>query len=297
MKGLGTDEGKLINVIADLGPGDARSLIEAYSQEIHRDLISDIREETSGHFEAALVALLTPAIEYDARLVKKAMQGLGTDEQALTDVICTRHPVELKALCEEYKRLFDTDLISDIDADTTEDFKKPLLHRLRKALAPEEKEDIERDVEAVYKAGPGRIGTDEPAFIELLSHGSRDHLHKLNKAFFIAHAQSLKEAIESQTALPAGVRRALLAIVVPPAEYFSDRLFHAMKGVGTDDSTLIRTIVSQRFRVLHEIAALFANKYDKLLKVAVADETSGDYKRLAIALIEKALEGKFVLVQ
>jgi len=287
MKGFGTDEDKLINVVANLGPGDIRPLIETYKKEFNRDLLADIKDETGGSFEDSLVALLTPVIEYDAHLCKKAMSGLGTNEQVLIEVICTRYPIEIKALEEEYKRIFAHELAEDIENDVGGDFKKVLLHRLR---ATEEKGDMDHDVELLYKAGQGKIGTDEAVFINILSHRTKDYLHKLNTAYANKHGKSLANVIDSE--MSGDLKKALVAIVTPPAEYFCERLRKAMAGAGTDDAALVRIIASQRYRTLKEMAAVWLNRHGVALKKAVADELSGDYKRLIVAVIERISEGK-----
>lgn len=43
---------------------------------IFRDLLKDIKDETSGNFENSLVSLLTDRYDLDAQLVEKAVKGL-----------------------------------------------------------------------------------------------------------------------------------------------------------------------------------------------------------------------------
>lgn len=59
----------------------------------------------------------------------------------------------------------------------------------------------------------------------------------------------------------------------------------AMKGVGTDDSTLIRVIVSRAEIDMQYIKAEYHKKYKKTLSKAVHSETSGSYKDFLLALL------------
>ena len=47
--------------------------------------------------------LMTPA-KFDAMCIKKAVKGLGTDEAALIEILCSRTNEEMKALKEAYKK-------------------------------------------------------------------------------------------------------------------------------------------------------------------------------------------------
>lgn len=51
-----------------------------YKTSFGKDLIEDIRSETSGNFEKLLVALLTPIVDYYVKELYDAMAGIGTDE-------------------------------------------------------------------------------------------------------------------------------------------------------------------------------------------------------------------------
>lgn len=54
-----------------------------------------------------------------------------------------------------------------------------------------------------------------------------------------------------------------------PAAFFASRLYKAIKGMGTDDNTLIRVIVSRSEIDLGEIKQEFERMYDRTLLSAV----------------------------
>ena len=67
--------------------------------------------------------------------------------------------------------------------------------------------------------------------------------------------------------------------------YFAELLENAMKGIGTNDNTLIRIIVSRSELDLGTIKKEYRILYNKTLFSAVQSETSGDYKSAMLSLI------------
>lgn len=49
-------------------------------------------------------------LDYDCSVLKKAMKGLGTDEETLIDILWTRSNSQLKAIKERYEVLYKTNL-------------------------------------------------------------------------------------------------------------------------------------------------------------------------------------------
>lgn len=62
-------------------------------------------------------------------------------------------------------------------------------------------------------------------------------------------------------------------------------LHKAMKGMGTDDSTLIRVIVTRAEIDMQYIKAEYRKKHGKSLNDAVHSETSGHYRAFLLALL------------
>jgi annexin D len=58
-----------------------------------------------------------------------------------------------------------------------------------------------------------------------------------------------------------------------------------MKGLGTDDSTLTRVIVTRTEIDMQYIKAEYRKKYGKSLNDAVHSETSGNYRTFLLALL------------
>ena len=84
------------------------------------------------------------------------------------------------------------------------------------------------------------------------------------------------------------VRKVLKAItyaLLSPSEYFAYRINKAIKGFGTNDTILIRVLVSRDEIDIQRIKRYYKQLYGKSLYEAVKEDVSGDYGQLLLALI------------
>jgi hypothetical protein len=64
-------------------------VLEIYSAR--GDVIDGVlQDELGGNFENVILALMAPPAEFDAKELREAMKGAGTDEAVLSELICTR---------------------------------------------------------------------------------------------------------------------------------------------------------------------------------------------------------------
>ena len=90
MKGIGTDEKAIIQIIANRTNRERLAMIDSFKKQFNRDLIKDLKSELSGKFEDATLALFMSPVDYDCWSLKKAMKGLGTNEDTLIEILATR---------------------------------------------------------------------------------------------------------------------------------------------------------------------------------------------------------------
>lgn len=79
--------------------GVAGQQVECTGPIPFQDLIRELKSELSGNLEGCLLAMLEPKALYDAKCLRRAMKGAGTDESALIEILCTRtNKVELRQI-------------------------------------------------------------------------------------------------------------------------------------------------------------------------------------------------------
>eukprot|EP00463_Aulacantha_scolymantha_P000898 TRINITY_DN160_c0_g1_i2.p1 TRINITY_DN160_c0_g1~~TRINITY_DN160_c0_g1_i2.p1 ORF type:complete len:283 (-),score=64.48 TRINITY_DN160_c0_g1_i2:202-1050(-) len=276
----------MISVIADKSCAELVAIKQAYADEIERDLIKDIKSECSGSFEDLLVGLFTDKAEYDAWQIHKAISGVGTNESRLIEVLCTRTSQELTDLREAYQNLYNADVLTDIEGDTKGNFEKlcVLLLKGKQEKNAHNDEEISSDVEKLYKAGEDKFGTDEGVFIRMLGNQPRAYREKLYWAYAQEHGKALDKVIKSE--FSGRLEKALIALVLPLDIYFCRQFEKALEGLGTNDSRLIRLVVTQKERHLRKINASFLQKFKTTLTSRIKSETSGDFSKMLIGVME-----------
>ena len=175
--GPGTDERVLINVLCKRTMLERQAIGAAYSQLFHHELQTDIEEDTSLNFKEVLLALVKSPAERDAHFLYRSLEGTGTRNSLLIEVLCVMEGSDIHLVKEAYGRLHPTcGLDVAIKQDTSGSFRAFLTHILDGKRASKdaavEPGVVAMDAKALYNAGEGRWGTNEDRFIEIFSHRS-----------------------------------------------------------------------------------------------------------------------------
>ncbi|KAK4744165.1 hypothetical protein SAY87_010477 [Trapa incisa] len=287
-KGFGCDTAAVINILAHRD-ATQRSLIQ---QEYHKiyaeDIMRRLTSELTGKLETAVLLWMHDPAARDAVIVRESLIT-GSSFQAATEVICSRTPSQIQVFKQHYYTKFKVYLEQDIETYTSGDHKKLLISYV---TAPRyegmevDRATAEIDAKVLFKAGEKRLGTDEKAFIKIFSERSRAHMAVVSSAYHSMYGNSLDKAIKRETT--GYFELGLLTILrcsENPANYFAKVLRKAMKGLGTDDTTLIRVIVTRTEIDMQYIKAEYLKKYKKTLNDAVHSETSGYYRTFLLLLL------------
>ncbi|XP_021199593.3 annexin B10 isoform X5 [Helicoverpa armigera] len=289
MKGFGTDEQAIIDILTTRSNAQRQAISKAFTHEYGRDIIEDLKSELGGHFEDVIVALMLPPEEYLCKELHKCMDGLGTDEHTLVEILCTRTKQEIAAIVEAYERMYDRPLAEHMCSETSGDFRRLLTLIVTGARDDEVGVDAEKareDAQALYDAGEAKWGTDEEVFNRILAHESFAQLRQIFEEYKNISGRTIEQAIKAE--IGGELKEALSAIVEcveNASAWFATRLRKSMQGLGTDDRTLIRILVSRSEIDLGAIKSEYERLYDKTLESEIKGETSGDYKRALVALL------------
>lgn len=98
----------------------------SYGNAISKDLKADPNDEHLKLLRTVIKCLTVPEKHYE-KVLRQAINKVGTDEWALTRVITTRAEVDLKRIKEEYHRRNSVPLDRAISKDTSGDYEKFLI--------------------------------------------------------------------------------------------------------------------------------------------------------------------------
>ncbi|KAG8035175.1 hypothetical protein G9C98_001665 [Cotesia typhae] len=91
MKGFGTDEKAIINVLANRTNLQRQEIAVQFKTLYGKDLIKDLKSELSGNFEDLVVAMMTPIPDYYAKELHEAMSDTSGNFKRLMVSLCCGH--------------------------------------------------------------------------------------------------------------------------------------------------------------------------------------------------------------
>jgi len=166
MKGFGTDEDKIINVVAYRSSAQLMQVEKKFNTMYGDDLSKWLEKELKGKLERVVLGRFYGPRGYQAMILRRAMAGMGTDEKALVDVICTKNKYEMEMVKRAYGALYERDLIKDLQSECSGDFKRIMvsLASAGRDTKPVDEDLAKEDAKDLYDAGQGQWGTDEGTF-------------------------------------------------------------------------------------------------------------------------------------
>ncbi|KAI3734146.1 hypothetical protein L6452_13609 [Arctium lappa] len=289
-KGLGCDTSTVINILAHRDSTQRALIVHEYKIMYSEDPIKRLASELFGNLKKAVLLWMLDPARRDAIILQDALTT-DIDLKAATEIICSRTPSQLQHLKQIYPSLHGVykHLQDAIQAQTSGDLGHLLLAYLttpRSEGLEVDRTMVDHDAKALYKAGEKRLGTDEKTFRIIFSESSRAHLAAVSSAYHNMYGTPLKKVVKGETS--GNFEHALVTILQcaeNPGKYFAKVLRKAMKGMGTDDKTLIRVIVTRTEMDMQYIKAEYYKKHHKSLNDAVHSETSGHYQTFLLSLL------------
>ncbi|EHB00433.1 Annexin A8-like protein 2 [Heterocephalus glaber] len=218
MKGLGTKEGVIIEILASRTKHQLQEIMKAYEEDYGSSLEEDIQGDTSGYLERILVCLLQGSRDdmsgyVDPGLALQDAQDLytagenisGTDEMKFITILCTRSATHLMRVFEEYEKIANKSIEDSIKSETHGSLEEAMLtivkctRNLHSYLA-----------ERLYYAMKG-AGTLHGALIRNIISRSETDLNLIKCQFSKMYGKTLSSMITDDTS--GDYKKALLNLV------------------------------------------------------------------------------------
>lgn len=295
MKGLGTNEAALIQVLSKPDPLQINLLKNTYNQRFGRNLEKDIWSETSKHFREGLMAIVRGPLLQDVHNVHESIAGIGTKESLLNEVLLGRSNADIRAIKHayqlQYKHTLEDDVKGDLSLKTKQLFIMVMAATRAEENAPVIPQEVERDVVELHRATEGRsIGKDQITVCDIISRRSDGQIRAISHNFQQKHHRSLQDVLKKK--FEGHMESALLLMI----DRASDRamtdavqLEESMKGAGTKDKMLVDRVVRVHWDRAHmdQVKRAYQHRYKKDLIARVKGEihSDRDYENLMVACL------------
>ena len=191
----------------------------------------------------------------------------------------------------EFQKNYGKSLESWVQEETSGNLRRLLISLLQANRSMNTMPDpmmCQSEAQALYMAGEGRLGTDESTFVRVFTQRSAAELDLISRSYQQLRGNTLHHAIDKEFS---GDTKKLLHTILEglqnPAAYFARRLRDSVEGVGTNDSRLVRVIVSRCEIDMPLIKQEYRRMYGRDLVYDIRSDTSGDYKKILTYLLTR----------
>lgn len=279
---------KIVHILCSRTSRQRIEIAKAFKTCYDSDLVDQIKRKFRGASRDLLIALLTPMKEFYCHELYEALNGTATDDDTLVEILVALSNREIFDVNQKYLKNYGRSLEKDLKSETSGNFKK-LLVSLANGTRDESHDDLysaKLDAAVLKRAGVDRWGTDASTFNRIFCLRNFDQLRIIAQEYFLITGHPLEKDIQKE--FSGEHEDGLLAIWIYAnnrPEFFARCIYKSMAGLGTNDKSLIRLVVTRCEVDLLDIKEEFERKYDKTLKSFINGDTSGHYRKALLKLI------------
>uniref|UniRef100_A0A8C1Q7H6 Annexin n=1 Tax=Cyprinus carpio TaxID=7962 RepID=A0A8C1Q7H6_CYPCA len=206
----------------------------------------------------------------DAAALRKAIEGIGTTEKTLIDILTQRSNAQRQLICKAYQDATGRTLCDDLEGDTHGHFEDILVA----LVTPPAKFDCQEFIRAIKGAG-----TNESILIELFASRS-NHQIKAIVVYFPETGRTLLILAE-------GKRVESTNVDVAKAKEDAKILYEAgEKKWGTDESKFIDILCHRSVPQLRQTLVEYKSLSGKTLQESIEREMSGRLEEILVAIVK-----------
>jgi len=208
MKGLGTDEKVLYDVLTGKNQQEIASIKKCYEEVHGRPLMEDIWSELSGDLRCFLSAILNgsrneskqtdfeTASREAGQLFEAGEMRIGTDEDVFIRILAQRSDAQLRKTFKFYRKISGKSILESISDEFSGHLKRSLMAFCSQILEGQATFHAKR----LYEAMDG-IGTDDSEVIRIISSRSEKDLWRIQRIYrrVTGSQKTLYEHLESET--------------------------------------------------------------------------------------------------
>ncbi|XP_067428527.1 annexin A3a isoform X1 [Thunnus thynnus] len=255
------------------------------------DLDSLVNSPSSFAAKGGERGTIKPKANFDAKedavALRKAIEGLGTTEKTLIDVLTHRSSAQRQLICEAYQEATGRTLLDDLKGDTNGDFEDLLVALVTPPAA--------YDCHEVMRAMKG-AGTSDSVLIEIFASRTNQQIKALCDVYLEETEKKLTLDLKTEVSgdfctalllLAEGKRDESTAVDAHKAKEDAKTLYDAgEKKWGTDESKFIDILCHRSIPQLRQTLVEYKNISGKTLQESIEGEMSGELEELLVAVVK-----------
>jgi len=295
-KGFGTDHKSLIAVISSLTPEQRHKISIRYPELYNKDLLSILKRECGNNDYGLAIQLLSLSPpDAECLMIRRACDGLGTDELLLYPIICGRSNKDMNLLKRTYYKMYTGDLISRVSSEVSGNLQRILISCLQGVENNFDndyhtEEQALNDAVEFYKRGQGKwFRTEGNKLFKVIAFSPPKYLNMINLAYSEKYGYTLFKALEKNFRGDAkDASLFTLGMKLKPYETVAHLIKKSCKGIGTNELLLTSCIVRYT-AILSHVNLAHIELFGKSIHDRVRSECSGNYKKLLMALLNHVI--------
>ncbi|XP_048057006.1 annexin A2 isoform X1 [Megalobrama amblycephala] len=273
------DVSTVVRILTNRSNSQRQSLARAYKNVSQKDLDASLKKVLSGDLQSLILGLMMTPEQFEAHRLRKAMEGAGTDEETLLEVLCTRTPRQLSNITTTYSQEFKRDLEKDLLSESSGDFSKLIVALLKKENGSGV---IDQDIVTLSE----ELKNKKPAadvWIRILTSRHPDHLRVVLDELEFENGQTVEDALEGhfKGVLSGDLRKGLKTLV---RCIQSQHLFLAQRIQTMKAAVVQGVIVSHSEEDLLRVRVAFLQLTGTSLYTALQKQFKGDLQQGLLAV-------------
>ncbi|EYB91218.1 hypothetical protein Y032_0208g2057 [Ancylostoma ceylanicum] len=154
---------------------------------------------------------------------------------------------------------------------------------MQATIHPSASFDEQRAAESLERAMRG-YGTDKQRVVDVLVRCNNAQRQMIRTPYKVRYGKDLEHELKRE--LSGDLEDVIVALMQTPTKRDVMDLHKAVKGLGTDERVLIEILASRTNEEIQAIRNTYYTTFDRSLEEAVSSDTSGDFRRLLLILIQ-----------
>jgi len=293
VQGWGTDEKALIEILGHRTAAQRAEIAVAYEGLYNEPIIDRLHSELSGDFRSAMMLWTVDPAARDAKLAHKAMKKQGERYVwVLIEVACASAPDHLVAVRKAYREAYSASLEEDVAACPL--YKDPLLKQFLVRLVSSYRYSGELVDDELARAEAAElhdavVARKQPLHgdvVRVVSSRSKAQLKATFERYRLDHGKAVDEVLEERRSDQlAAVLKTAVWCLTSPEKHFAEVIRSSIVGLGTDEESLTRAIVSRAEIDMKKVKEEYRARYRTTVTSDVNGDTSGYYNVILLTLV------------